>query len=365
MIKYLIEKEFKQIIRHSFIPKIIIVMPIAMLLILPWAANLDIKNMNISIIDNDHSVLSQRLTQKVLSSGYFHLTDLSQSYSEALRSVDACRADAVLEIAPHFERDLMREGVADVMVSVNSVNGTKGGIGAQYLSSIIRDFSADLAAENGINTRLSIVDSKFVFNPSLDYKFFMIPALMVMLLTLLTGFLPALNIVGEKEIGTIEQINVTPVSRFTFILAKLIPYWIIGYIVFTIVITLAATVYGLTPAGSLATLFLYATVYILVVSGLGLVVSNYSNSLQEAMFLIFFFMMIFILMSGLFTPISSMPAWAQAITRFNPLRYFMEVMRAVYLKGSAMRDLLPQLAALIAFAAFFNIWAVISYRKSS
>lgn len=365
MLKFLIEKEFKQIFRHSFIPKMIVGFPIIMLLITPWAANQDIKNIRLSVVDNDHSTLSTRLVNKTVSSGYFLPTDVSSSYSVAFQSVESGEAEAILEIQTAFERNLMKTGAADVMISVNAVNGMKGGLGAQYLTGIVRNFTSELMEQQGIKTRAPTVSTHFKYNQRLDYKVFMLPALMVMLLTLLSGFLPALNIVSEKETGTIEQLNVTPVSKFTFILAKLIPYWIVGYIVMVIGMTIAALVYGLTPAGSLATLFLYSTVYVLVVSGLGLVISNYSSTMQEAMFLIFFFILLLILMSGLFTPVSSMPDWAQAITLFNPLRYFMEVMRSVYLKGSAMRDLLPQLAALTTFAAVFNLWAVLSYRKSS
>jgi ABC-2 type transport system permease protein len=177
--------------------------------------------------------------------------------------------------------------------------------------------------------------------------------------------LPALNIVSEKEIGTIEHINVTPVTKFTFILAKLIPFWILGVIVLTLCMTVAALVYGLFPAGNLFTIYGFAIIYILVVSGFGLVISNYSNTMQQAMFVIFFFVMVFILMSGLFTPVASMPQWAQTITIFNPLKYLMEVMRSVYLKGSGFGEMLSQFFALCAFAIVANTWAVASYRKSA
>jgi ABC-2 type transport system permease protein len=208
------------------------------------------------------------------------------------------------------------------------------------------------------------IEPNYKFNPHLDYKVFMVPALMVMLLTLLTGFLPALNIVGEKEIGTIEQINVTPVKKLMFIFSKLIPYWLIGFVVLSLCILIARLVYGLIPMGSLLTIYFFASIYILVVSGMGLVISNYSNTMQQAMFVVFFFMMIFILMSGLFTPISSMPDWAQKITILNPLKYFIQVMRLVYLKGSAFVELIPQFFALCYFAVGFNAWAVLSYKKS-
>ena len=367
MLKFLLEKEFKQIFRNAFIPKLILAMPVMMMLVLPWAANQEIKNVKLSVIDNNRSVVSERLINKVVASGYFRLTDVSTSYNEAMQSVDAGKADIILEIPPAFEKDLYKSGFANVMISANAVNGMKGGLGSAYLAGIINDFANELRMENGewrINSQFSTLNSQFRFNPTLDYKVFMIPALFVMLLTLLTGFLPALNIVGEKELGTTEQLNVTPMNKGIFILAKLIPYWIIGFVILSICMGLAALIYGLFPAGSMATIYLYAVIYILVVSGLGIVISNYSDTMQQAMFVMFFFMLIIILLSGLFTPVSSMPKWAQTITAFNPLRYFMEVMRAVYLKGSSMRELLPQFFALCGFAVVFNAWAVLSYKKS-
>jgi ABC-2 type transport system permease protein len=208
------------------------------------------------------------------------------------------------------------------------------------------------------------LNTQYKFNPHLDYKVFMIPALMVMLLTMIAGFLPALNIVGEKEAGTIEQMNVTPVKRLMFVLSKLIPYWVIGFFILSICMGVAALVYQLYPVGSLLTIYFFASIYILVVSGFGLVVSNYSNTMQQAMFVMFFFVMVFLLMSGLFTPVSSMPDWAQKITVFNPLKYLMQVMRLVYLKGSAFGEMIPQFLALCGFAVGLNAWAVMSYRKS-
>jgi len=368
LLRFLLEKEFKQIFRNAFIPKLIFVMPVMIMLVFPWVANQEIKNINLSVVDNDRSTFSERMVHKITSSGYFRLTDVSATGSEALNSVDAGKADIILEIENDFERNIINEGTGRVMISANAVNGMKGGLGSSYLVGIINDFAGELRIENGEwrmnNSQPSILNSQFRFNPTLDYKVFMIPALFVMLLTMLTGFLPAFNIVGEKELGTTEQLNVTPMSKIVFILAKLIPYWIIGFVVLSICMGLAALIYGLIPA-NLATIYLYAVVYIIVVSGLGIVISNYSGTMQQAMFVMFFFMLIIILLSGLFTPISSMPSWAQMITAFNPLKYFMEVMRAVYLKGSSMKELLPQFFALCGFAVVFVGWGVMSYRKSS
>ncbi len=369
MLKYLLEKEFKQIRRNPFLPKMIFVFPVMVLLVFPWAANFEIKNINLCVIDNDHSTYSTRLTQKVISSGYFKLTEVSDSYNRALESVERDKADIILEIPADFENNLVREQTAKVMVSANAVNGTKGGLGSYYLSGIVADFSAEIRSTwipaTG-NSQIPVIEMapRFRFNPNLNYQVFMVPALMVMLLTMICGFLPALNIVGEKEAGTMEQMNVTPITRFTFIFSKLLPYWIIGFIVITIGFGIAWLVYGLVPAGSLGTIYLFAAIYILAVSGLGLVISNYSETMQQAMFVMYFFMMVLIMLSGLFTPVKSMPQWAQDITIFNPLKYFMQVMRMIYLKGSGIAELTTQMLALLGFALFFNTWAVLNYRKT-
>ncbi|MCC8146350.1 MAG: ABC transporter permease [Bacteroidales bacterium] len=370
MIKFLLEKEFKQIFRNPFLPKLILFMPVMMLLIMPWAANQEIKNIKLSIVDNDHSSYSERLVNKVIASGYFILKDVSGSNDEALKSIESGKADIILEIRPEFEKDLIKTGISNVMISANAVNGTKGGLGSAYLAAIMNDFSHDITSEWGLNVNKEIIPTIDIvphnkYNIYLDYKVFMVPALVVMLLTMIAGFLPALNIVGEKEAGTIEQMNVTPVNRLTFILGKLVPYWIIGFVVLSICFILAALIYGILPVGNLLTIYLYAGIYILVVSGLGLVISNYSDTMQQAMFVMFFFMLILILLSGLFTPVNSMPDWAQMISKINPLSYFIEVMRSIYLKGSGILELLPQFFALCGFALFFNTWAVLSYKKSN
>ncbi|MDR2883457.1 MAG: ABC transporter permease [Alistipes sp.] len=370
MIRFLIEKEFKQIRRNAFVPRIILMMPVTMILVFPWAADQEVRDVRLAVVDGDRTSSSRRLVEKVASSGRFTLTDVADTWPAAMESVEAGRADIVLEIARGFEKATVTpdaDGSAKISIAANAVNGTKGTLGTSYLTSILNDFAGELLADAGGAGSAAGVPSvvpQYRFNPRLDYKVFMVPALMVMLLTLLCGFLPALNIVGEKEAGTIEQINVTPVRRLDFVLAKLIPYWLIGFVVLGVSMGLAAAVYGLYPAGSLLTILLFAGIYILVVSGVGLVISNYSESMQQAMFVMFFFTMIFLLMSGLFTPVASMPRWAQAIAAVNPLKYFIEVMRLVYLKGSGLGQLLPQLAALCGFAVAFNVWAVFSYRKS-
>ncbi|WP_294139914.1 ABC transporter permease [uncultured Sanguibacteroides sp.] len=350
MLRYLIEKEFKQLKRNSFLPRLILIFPCMMMLVMPWAATLEIEDLRLAIIDNDHSPSSDRLIHRIEASRYFKLTELPSTYAKGLKAIEKDRADMLLEIPRGFEKEQANERPSSVLIAVNAVNGTKGGLGSAYLQQILTPQ----------NTSTSI---RYQFNPHLNYKVFMVPALMTMILVMLCGFLPALNVVSEKEAGTIEQINVTPISRFTFTLAKLLPYWIIGFVILNLCIGLAWLIYGLTPEGSIFTIYIATLIFILVVSGLGLVISNHSATMQQAMFVMWFCMLIFILMSGLFTPISSMPQWAQYITYANPLRYFMEIMRTVYLKGSGIGDITLQLGVLGSFAVGLYCWAIYSYRK--
>lgn len=373
ILRFLLEKEFKQIRRDRFLGKIIFMLPVMQLLILPFAANFEMRNINLSLVDGDRSAFSRELADQILSSGYFRLVDFSDTYSQALLAVERNEADIIVEIPAGFEKRLFREGRAELYIAADAVNGTKGGLGSSYLTSILQRVNLEkgwrvtpqgksgIAAKRAYRARS--VETIALFNPHLDYKSYMVPGIIVFLLTIIGGFVPALNIVSEKEKGTIEQINVSPVPKSVFLLSKLIPFWIIGFILLTLALLIARLVYGLTPAGGIGIIYLFAAVYLVGFTGLGLAVSSISSTQQQAMFTAFFFIIIFALLSGLFTPISSMPAWAQTLTAFNPLRYFVEVMRRVYLAGSGLSDLWRSLGVICLFALLFNVLAVWSYRK--
>lgn len=355
--------------RNILLPILFIILPIGMINMMPRAANQEVKGLTYCVIDPDHSPFSSRMIQKISASQYFSLTGNVSTYEEALHEMEAGNADFIVEIEPDFERSLIKEGIAKVMISANAVNGVKGGLGQSYLIQIIVDFAAQLREEEGLNghtvqiPRIE-VSPRYLFNTQLDYKVFMVPGLMAMLLILMVGFLPALNIVSEKEKGTIEQINVTPIGRFEFIFSKLIPYWVVGLFIMGYSMLLAKGIYGLVPVGNIGLLMLFASLFILVVSSFGLLVSNYSETTQQAALMMLFFLIIFILTSGLITPISSMPPWAQTLTYLNPLRYFIEVLRAIYLKGSGFTDLVSQFVVLCIYASVIWIWAIRSYKKN-
>jgi ABC-2 type transport system permease protein len=370
ILRYLIEKEFRQIRRNPFLLKYVLVFPFVMLALLPLAANFEVENVNLCVIDNSHSPYAQRLVHKMEHSGYFRITDLSQTYHQALKGIEQDESDIVLEIPSSFERDLIRDQAANVMISANAVNGMKAGLGSSYLVGILAEYNAEIRSELlPATTHASVmgidISKLFRYNPKLKYKYAMVPAIMVMLLTIICGFLPAFNIVQEKENGTIEQMNVTPVGKFSLILSKLIPYWLIGFCVLNLCFFVAWLFYGMWPLGSLFTIYLFASVYVLAFSGLGLVISNYAKTLQQSMFMVFFIVITFIFISGLYTPVDNMPQWAQYISDISPLKYFIRVMRLVYLKGSSVGEMIEPLLALSGFALVFNLWAVISYHKKN
>jgi len=362
----LLEKEFKLILRDKFMPKLIFIMPVMQLLILPFAADFELKNIKAAVIDRDASAYSARLSQKLAASKYFKSQISRESYDSALAAIESGDCDIILEIPRDFEKNLVSHGAASVYIAANSIDGVKGGLGAMYLKNIITNFRQELAEDSGgLKAPQLEIMTQYRFNPHLNYKAFIVPGVMVFLISLISGILASLNIVREKESGTIEQLNVAPISKFVFIAAKLAPPWFIGMFLLTLGIGIAYFVYGLWPLGSLFLIYGFAAIYLTAFTGFGLLVSNFSATSQQAVLTFVFFSMIFLIMSGIFTPISSMPQFAQEASALNPIRYFMEVMRAVYLKGADFAELQGRFITICGFAAVINFFAVFSFRRST
>ena len=359
-LRYLIQKEFLQIRRNAFLPRLIVVFPIVIMCVMPWVMNMEVKNIVVDVVDLDHSTQSQRLVHDIEHNHYFIFHGQKPTYAEALKDIEHTEADVVLVIPKDYSKELTLGKQPQVLIAANAVNGTKGSMGAAYLSQIVTA---------NANPNLSAIQSKlstlYLYNKHLNFKLFMIPALFAIVMMLMTGFLPALNIVGEKETGTIEQINVTPVSKWAFILAKLIPYWIIALFVITVCLLLAWGVYGITPVGPLWLIYILAMLLALFFSSFGLIISNYSDTMQQAVFVMWFFVVILLLLSGLFTPTRSMPSWSYLTTYINPVSYFVEAVRTVFIRGGGLSSIWHQLLALVIIGMCMGTWAVQSYKKNS
>ena len=364
-LRILLKKEVLLLRRNPFIPRVIVVMPLLVMLILPLVANMEVKNVGVAVVDLDRSELSRRIIAGMDASEYLDAKGAPQTYAEALRLVERDEADAILVIPPGYSKELAAGRAPRLEVRANGVNATKGMLGARYASQAAVQTIAHWQTEQGAAPPAEAVSVVNCFNPTLDFRNYMIPALMVVLIIIICGFLPTLNLVSEKESGTIEAMNVTPVGKFTFVLSKLIPYWAAGLLVVTIGMTTGWLVYGLVPAGSVGAVYLAAVLFSLVMSGLGVSIANKSGTILQSIFVTFAFIMVFQLMGGLFTPVSSMPGWAQKLTYAIPPRYFIEIMRAVYLKGATVADLWLQYALLAAFAALFCAVAALTYRKQA
>ena len=381
-ILYLIRKEFKQMRRNILLPIIFVLLPLALTNIIPRVATQEVKGLKICIVDNDHSSLSRRLIQKIDASAYIDLSRMAQSEKEAMQSLDDASSDMFLIIPEGYEKGVYSQDNEQLYIAANATNGMKGAMGQSYLHQIIVSYVQEIAEESGtlrpnrsasrqgnacLSTNLTTLQPqiRFAFNPHLDYKIYMMPAVFALLLTLIVGFLPALNIVGEKEKGTIEQVNVTPISKVEFIVSKLVPYWCVGMLMSILALGAGKGIFGILPEGSIPVMFLFLLIFCVLVSSFALIISNYSDSTRQASLTMFFFLVIFILMSGLLTPIRSMPVWAQWLSMLDPMRHIIEALRLIYVKGSTFTGLLSQFYSLIGFATFTSIWAIVSYRKNS
>lgn len=359
----LLRKELISIKRNALVPKIIFILPIMTMLVIPLVATLDVKHVGIAVVDNDHSELSLRIISDIDHSDYLGITGVSTTMDDALRQIELGVADVILCIPADYEKNFTKGEHPQAAIEANGVNATKGTLGAQYTAQSLAQTQRLYLAEMGRSVNTGSISVVNMYNPTLNFRNYMIPALIVILLIIICGFLPTLNLVGEKESGTIEAMNVTPVGRLTFVLSKLIPYWAIGLIVVSIGMLIGWSVYGLRPEGNVAGFYLAALLFSFVMSGFGVLVANKSDTMLQSIFVMFAVIMVFQLMSGLFTPIASMPKWAQYFTLAIPPRYFIEIMRALYLRGTPLSELTTQYLALFGFATLFFIGAAVSYRK--
>jgi ABC-2 type transport system permease protein len=371
-ILFIIQKEFKQIFRNKSMLPIIFILPLMQLVILSNAASFEVKNIKFSYVDHDHSAASRELVSKFEASNYFNIITAFQSKKEANLEMQKGQVDVILEIPNHFERNLIKQQNTSLSVSINAIDGAAAGVSNVYITQIISGYNQSIQTQLQTYNQGTIVQPEsimtipsFWYNKTLNYKTFMVPGILVLLVTMLSLFLSSMNIVREKEVGTLEQINVTPIKKHQFIIGKLFPFWVLGLVILTVGLIIAKVIFNVPILGNIFLVYGFTAIYLILILGIGLFISNHTETQQQAMFIAWFFTVIFILMSGLFTPIESMPTWAQKVTLLNPIRYFVEVIRMVMLKGAGFNDIKNQLAIIAIYAFAINGFAVWSYKKTN
>ena len=365
---FLLQKEFRQIRRNKVILPIIFILPLVELLVLVHATTFDIKSVNVCIVNYDLSNTSQRMVQKFEGNSFFKVVSTSFSLTEAKDQLSDNTADMILVIPKNFSKDLMTQKHATVQCIPNAINSNFAMLAYAYAANVIIDFNKNLITEMATGTPqpMKTIDAKvrFWFNPELNYKWYMFPGIMVILISLIGIFLAGLNLVREKEMGTNEQLNVTPMKKHHFIIGKLLPFLAIGLFELLFAVAIGKVAYNVPLVGSIWVLLTYTFVYLIVVLGIGLFISTLAETQQQMMLIAYFVVIVFILLSGIFTPTESMPIWVQKFNIINPLSYFMRVIRMVMLKGSSFKNLIPELISLSIYAVTIISLATWRYRKT-
>lgn len=375
-LRFLLRKEFLQIFRNPALVRMLFLIPVVQLLVLSNAATFEVKRARMFVVDQDGSTMSRGVVDRLAASGRFDPTEASASVERGQDALMRRTVEIIVVIPADFERDIVRERRAAVQFLLNAEDGATAGVTSAYAREILSRYASEINADltptvvhGGVERAPQRgqpqveIRSRGWYNAELDYRYYMVPGILVQLITIVGTLLTAMNIVREKEAGTLDQLNVTPITRGVFIAAKLIPLWTIAMVVLGIGLTVAHVVFGVPIHGPIPLIFFAAGLYLIAALGIGLWVSAVTETQQQAMFVNFSILMIYLLMSGLFTPVSSMPHWAQRVAEFNPMMHFIMLMRNVMLKGAGFTDVVRQLAVLAAAGAVVLTFAVRQYHK--
>ncbi|MDD2622291.1 MAG: ABC transporter permease [Bacteroidales bacterium] len=365
----LIKKEFIQIFRNPVLARLITILPLAYLFIFPFSADMEIKSLQLAIIDYDHSSFSREIRNTLKGSQYFKINDAIQTKPEAEKQMKKDKIDLIIEIPNQFEEKIFRQENPSIGITANAVNNMKASIGVAYIQQFLSDYMVHITKKQTYNisnipTQINPYTSRW-FNKKMDYKNIFVPGILAVLVSMIGCMLSTLNIVREKELGTIEQMNVTPISKWQFFSGKLIPFWIIGMLEFGIGLVIMNIVFDITIQGSVFLLLVFTAIFLVGMLGLGFVVSIFSKNQVQATYIMMFLFIIFILLSGLFTPIDSMPTWGQTVNIVNPIAHFMEILKYIILKGTRFQDLYAYFFGFSAFALIINAITITLYKNTS
>ena len=358
---FLAQAEVLHIVRDHVLLAQVLIVPVVQLLLLSNAATFQIRNTPIHVVDLDRTSVSRGLINHLAASGHFQIVGTVPSLDRANDGLLAGTVTMVVVIPHDFEVSLTRTGVAPVELSVNAEKGSAAGIVQSYASRVLAEYAADLSpmdAAPRIDVRV-----RGRYNPTLNYNHYMVPGILVALVTMIGTLLTAQNIAREKELGTLEQLNVTPITRGQFIVAKLLPFWVLGLLELSLGLIVGKLVFDIPMRGSVLLLFGVASVYLAVALGIGLWISAMVETQQQAMFVTFFIINIYLLMSGLFTPIDSMAPWVRTVSVVNPVRHFVTIARAILIKGAGPAEVGRPFMYLAISAVVALTIAVRQYRK--
>lgn len=366
----LIRKEFLQVFRSPLLLSILVVAPLVQFLLFPFCADYEIKVLHIAFIDHDHSTFSRDIINTFDASDYFINHGIITDREQALRLMKHDKIDFIIEFPANFEHDIYNQAPTQISVTANAINGVKAGIGTGYIQKIIGSYMQDFAARStfsGIRERPAQIgiSNIYLYNEKMNYKNLIVPGLLVILVTLIGAYVTALNLVREKEIGTIEQINVSPIRRWQFLCGKTIPFLILGLCEFLIGLVLMKVIFGISVQGNFPALLLLTIIYLLVMLGMGFFISSIAENQLQAMFIVLFLFIVFVMLSGLFTPVEGMPVWAHKLNYLNPMSFYMEVIKKIILKDGSLPDVKVEAIVLSVMAVIINAGALLAYRESS
>ncbi len=358
---FIVWKELTQVFRDRLMLLQIFVPPVLQLLIMSQAMTFEVHHTDLTLIDLDHSAASERLIEQFTSTGRFDISVRTASANRADETLLTREANAVIRIPDGFERTLLSRGHPGIQLILNAEDGAAASVVQSYASQIVGAFSAEEAGrERGIS-----VQTRTLYNPQRSYLGYMAIGLLASLMTIVGVLLTSQNIAREKEIGTLEQLNVTPIARSHFIAGKLLPFMLIGLVELSIGLVIIRLVFGIPFAGSVVVVYAGAIIYLLAALGLGLLISTVVSTQQQAQFITFFVLVAFFFLGGIFTPVESMPGWAQTLASLNPIKHFTAVLRTVLMKGGTLADVSTPFASMMLFAVGVLTIAIMRYQKTA
>ncbi len=360
----LVKKEFRQVFRDPAMLRIILVVPVIQLIVLGYAVRVDVQHIATDVYDFDRSQLSREFVSALDAGEYFVTNDRLKTTAGAhTGDIGAQFQTGAAEMAVVVPEDFSEristghDVTIGILADGADANAARTGLG--YASQIVQNFSRN---QTGLSPPLEL-RHKMLYNPESESVFYMVPGIVVSLLTMITVLLTSMAIVREREVGTLEQLLVTPISKFTLLMGKVSTFAILGMVEMTIALLLGLWWFDIPFAGSFPLFFALAALYLLTTLGIGIFFSTITSTQQQAMFYAWFFTIFALLTSGFFTPISNMPQSVQYLTYINPMRYFMVIVRGILMKGAGIADLWPNIVAIAVYGLAISTIAVSRFQK--